>query len=141
MCGAARNFLDCYCHKFILAENCYHGTMAKYTSVDAYISAQPPKAAGRLTAIRELFHEVLPHTEESVRYDMPAFTVGGDHLYMSSYKNHIGLYPMYGIPELDEEMLPYRGKGTKDALHFKHSEPLPTELIKKIIVAKDTKTD
>jgi uncharacterized protein YdhG (YjbR/CyaY superfamily) len=58
---------------------------------------------------------------------------------MSAYKNHIGMYPMYGIPELDEQMLPYRGKGTKDALHFKHTEALPLELIEAIIVAKDAK--
>lgn len=74
-----------------------------------------------------------------MRYDMPAFTVGGYHLYMSAYKNHIGMYPMYGIPELDEKMLPYRGEGTKDALHFKHTEPLPLELIEEIILAKESK--
>lgn len=68
---------------------------------------------------------------------MPAFTVGDYHLYMSGNKNHIGMYPMYGILEYDEDMLPFRGKGTKDALHFKHSEPLPLELIEKIIIAKD----
>lgn len=111
--------------------------MTKYTTIDAYIEDQPKEVAERLTAIRNLFHTVLPKTEESIRYDLPAFTVGGYHLYMSGYKNHIGMYPMYGIPELDKEMLPYRGKGTKDALHFKHSEPLPLELIGKIIEAKD----
>lgn len=113
--------------------------MTKYTNIDDYIGAQPEEVAQRLTAIREVFHKVLPNTEESMRYDMPAYTVGGYHLYMSAYKNHIGLYPMYGIPELDEEMLQYRGKGTKDALHFKHTEPLPLELIEKIIVAKENK--
>lgn len=112
--------------------------MTKYTSVDEYINAQPSEVAKRLLAIREIFHKVLPRTDESMRYDMPAFTVGGYHLYMSAYKNHIGMYPMYGIPELDEKMLPYRGKGTKDALHFKHSEPLPVELIEEIIAAKDS---
>lgn len=111
--------------------------MTKYDNIDLYIQAQESDVAERLTAIRKLFHEVLPDTEESMRYDMPAFTVGGYHLYMSTYKNHIGMYPMYGIPELDEKMLPYRGKGTKDALHFKHSEPLPIDLIKQIIIAKD----
>lgn len=113
--------------------------MTKYKTIDEYVQAQPKDVANRLTSIRELFHEVLPSTEESIRYDMPAFTVGGYHLYMSAYKNHIGMYPMYGIPELDEEMLPFRGKGTKDALHFNHAEPLPLELIKKIIVAKENK--
>ena len=111
--------------------------MTKYDNIDLYIQAQESDVAERLTAIRKLFHEVLPDTEESMRYDMPAFTVGGYHLYMSAYKNHIGMYPMYGIPELDEKMLPYRGKGTKDALHFKHSEPLPIDLIKQIIIAKE----
>ncbi len=111
--------------------------MTKYDNIDLYIQAQESDVAERLTAIRKLFHEVLPDTEESMRYDMPAFTVGGYHLYMSAYKNHIGMYPMYGIPELEEKMLPYRGKGTKDALHFKHSEPLPIDLIKQIIIAKD----
>ena len=111
--------------------------MAKFKTIDEYINAQLPETAERLMAIRHLLHEVLPDTEESIRYDMPAFTVGGYHLYMSAYQKHIGMYPMYGITELDEEMLPFRGKGTKDALHFKHSEPLPMELIEKIIVAKD----
>ena len=109
----------------------------KATSIDQYISAQTPDVAARLSLIRALFHKVIPTTEESIRYDMPAFTVGSYHLYISAYANHIGMYPAYGIPELNAEMLPYRGKGTKDALHFKHSEPLPLELIEKIIIAKD----
>ena len=111
--------------------------MTKISTIDEYIATQPEELANRLTAIRALFHEVLPTTEESIRYELPAFTVGGYHLYMSAYKNHIGMYPMYGIAELNDEMLPFRGKGTKDALHFKHDEPLPMDLIRKIIIAKD----
>ncbi len=113
--------------------------MIKFSTIDEYIDAQEEEIRERLTQIRSIFHKVLKNTEESIRYDMPAFTVGGYHLYMSAHKNHIGMYPMYGIPELDDKMLPYRGKGTKDALHFKHSEPLPLELIEEIIIAKDSK--
>ena len=113
--------------------------MTKFKTVDEYIQVQTPEAAQRLIAIRELFHRILPGTQESIRYDMPAFTVGDYYLYMSAYKQHIGMYPMYGIPELDDKMLEYRGKGTKDALHFKHNQPLPLDLIEAIIVAKDAK--
>ena len=113
--------------------------MTKYSTIDDYIAAQLPEVRERLISIRDIFHKVLPNTKESIRYDMPAFTVGGYHLYMSTYKNHIGMYPMYGIPELDEQMLPYRGKGTKDALHFKHTEALPLGLIEEIVLAKDAK--
>lgn len=113
--------------------------MTKFTTIDEYIAAQTPETAERLEAIRKLFHKVIPDTDESIRYDMPSFATGNEHLYVSAYKNHIGMYPMYGIEELDAKMLPYRGAGTKDALHFKHSEPLPLELIEEIIIAKDSK--
>lgn len=113
--------------------------MGKFKTTDEYINSQTKEIAERLNAIRDLFHKLLPNTEESIRYDMPSFTVGSDHLYISAYKNHIGMYPMYGITELDEKMEPYRGKGTKDALHFKHSEPLPMELIQEIIIYKQSK--
>lgn len=113
--------------------------MTKFKNIDEYIAAQPADIAQRLVSIRTLFHELLPKTEESIRYDLPAFTVGGYHLYISACKNHIGMYPMYGIPELNEKMEAYRGKGTKDALHFKHSEQVPYDLIKEIILAKENK--
>ena len=113
--------------------------MKKFNSVDVYIDAQSPETAERLTEIRKVFHKVIPGTEESIRYDMPAFTVGDYYLYVSAYKHHIGMYPMYDIVELDKDILPYRGKGTKDSLHFRHDQPLPLELIEKIIIAKDKK--
>ena len=110
--------------------------MTKFETIDQYIVAQPSDVAKRLTAIRGVFHKLIPDTKESIRYELPAFSVGKEHLYVSAYKNHIGMYPMYDIPELEEEILPYRGKGTKDALHFKHAEPIPLKLIEKIIQAK-----
>lgn len=110
--------------------------MNKFKNVDDYIAAQPVETAERLNNIRAIFHEVLPETKESIRYQLPAFTVGGYHLYISAYKHHIGMYPMYGISELNEKLEPYRGKGTKNALHFKHNQPLPFKLIREIIVAK-----
>jgi uncharacterized protein YdhG (YjbR/CyaY superfamily) len=111
--------------------------MTKFETVDEYIEAQPKETAERLTAIRKLFHKILPDTHESIRYQIPAFSVGGYHLYISAYKNHIGMYPMYGLPELEEKLAPYRGKGTKDALHFKHTEAIPMDLIEAIIRAKN----
>ena len=113
--------------------------MTKFKNINEYISTKPADVAERLIKIRSLFHEILPETEEFIRYDLPSFTVGGYHLYVSAYKNHIGMYPMYGIPELNEKMEAYRGKGTKDALHFKHGEPIPYDLISEIIIAKENK--
>ena len=113
--------------------------MAHYKDIDEYISKQAPETQTRLSEIRKLFHTLLPDTKESISYDIPAFTVSNERLYISAYKNHIGMYPMYGIPELEDDIAPYRGVGTKDALHFKHTEPIPFAVIEKIIIAKDKK--
>jgi len=112
--------------------------MAHFTDIDDYIGKQTPETQARLSQIRQLFHDLLPDTKESISYDIPAFTVGKDRLYISAYKNHIGMYPMYGVPEIEDVIAPYRGVGTKDALHFKHTEPLPMDVVEKIIVAKQS---
>ena len=109
-------------------------------SVDAYIAAQPVGVRARLTAIRQAFHDVVPDTMESIRYNMPAFSVGKDQLYIGAYAHHIGMYPMYDLLELEDQLRPFRGKGTTDALHFKHTQPLPLPLIKTIIRRKNDLT-
>ena len=108
--------------------------------VTAYIESQEPQIQERLRAIRSLFHEHVPNTQEKISYGIPCFSVGTEHLYVSSCKNHIGLYPMYGLEELENELAPFRGKGTKDALHFPHDQAIPFALIGKIIKAKEKKT-
>lgn len=46
------------------------------------------------------------------------------------------MYPMYGLDELENEFKTYRGKDTKDALHFPYDKPLPLDLIEKIVKFK-----
>lgn len=104
--------------------------------VEHYIAQFEPPTREKLSILRELFFEMLPNTQESIRYNMPAFTVGKHHLYFAAYKKHIGFYPVYGLPEIEEEVSEYRAKKTKDTLHFKLDKPLPLALIKKIILLK-----
>lgn len=106
------------------------------TEVEKYIQQFEPDVQEKLTALRQLFFEVLPATEESIRYQMPAFKVGRHHLYFAAYKKHIGFYPVYGLEEIEEEVSEFRAKNTKSSLHFMLNKPLPIELIKKIIKLK-----
>lgn len=104
--------------------------------VDSYIKAFPESVQERLHIIRKLFFESIPEVEESIRYKMPAYKVGKHHLYFAAYKKHIGMYPVYGLGDLEKEIKNYRAKNTKDSIHFLHSESLPNALIKAIIIAK-----
>ena len=105
-------------------------------SVEQYIAQFEPEIKERLILLRKTFFEVVPNTEESIRYNMPAFKVGKHHLYFAAYKKHIGFYPVYGLTEIEEQLVSFRAKGTKDTLHFPHNKPLPIELIKEVIRLK-----
>ena len=111
----------------------------KPSSIDEYISLFPQDIQDRLSQIREVFKKVFPKVEETIRYGMPAFKVGKVHLYLSAYKKHIGMYPMYNLNRIENQLSVFRGKGTKDALHFPHAQPLPLELIERIIIEKSSK--
>ena len=104
--------------------------------VEEYISQFAPEIQSRLKELRQLFFELLPDTEESIRYNMPAYKVGKHHLYFAAYKNHIGFYPVNGLLDMEDELKNYRAKGTKDTLHFLHRNAMPIELIKKILKLK-----
>ncbi len=104
--------------------------------VETYIQQFEPEIQKRLTVLRELFFDLLPDVEERISYNMPAYKVGSSHLYFAAYKKHIGFYPVYGLPEIEEEISVYKATQTKDSLHFPHSKPLPVALIKKIIKLK-----
>jgi len=106
------------------------------TDVEKYIQQFEPDVQEKLSTLRQLFFEVLPNTEESIRYKMPAYKVGNYHLYFAAYKKHIGFYPVYGLPEIENDISEYRAIKTKDSLHFMLDKPLPISLIKKIITLK-----
>ncbi|QCR22305.1 iron chaperone [Pontibacter sp. SGAir0037] len=109
--------------------------------VEKYISQFNPVIQVRLTELRQLLFEVFPDAEESIRYKMPAYKVGKQYVYFAAYEKHIGFYPVYGLAGIEGELNPYRAKGTKDTLHFLHSQPLPNELIRKIIQLKATSSE
>lgn len=107
-----------------------------FHSIDEYCKSFPPEIQVHLRKVIEVFRTTCPSARESIRYGMPAFKVGKEHLYVSATKKHIGIYPMYGLEDIENEIREYRGKGTKDALHLPYNKPMPFKLIEQIIAAK-----
>ena len=106
------------------------------TEVEKYIQQFEPDVQDKLNTLRQLFFEVLPDTEECIRYNMPAYKVRKNYLYFAAYKKHIGFYPVYDLTEIEDKISMYRAKKTKDTLHFMLDKPLPKEIIKKVIELK-----
>ena len=63
---------------------------------------------------------------------MPAFRGHGILVYFAAFKNHIGIFPpIKGGARLDEALARYRGP--KGNLRFQLDEPLPYDLIERIV--------
>lgn len=102
-------------------------------TVDDYIQTFPDDVQARLKTLRLIIKENAPGAAESIAYKMPAYKTGGKPLvYFAGYKNHIGLYATpTGHSEFVTELSGYKqGKGS---VQFPNTEPLPIELIKKIV--------
>jgi uncharacterized protein YdhG (YjbR/CyaY superfamily) len=66
----------------------------KAASIDEYFAGFPAETQKVLEQVREIIKNIVPAAEETISYAMPAFTINKTYLvYMSGYKNHIGLYP------------------------------------------------
>lgn len=68
--------------------------MAKPTSVDAYLAAQPAAARAVLAKVRAALRKALPEAEEVISYQIPALRADGRVvLFFAGWKDHYALYP------------------------------------------------
>lgn len=107
--------------------------MLKFQSVDQYIGTFSPEVQKILTDIRHTVKKAAPEAEESIAYGMPGYKLNGQPLvYFAAFKNHIGFYPLpIGIESFKAELAKY--KHAKGSVQFPINEPIPFDLIKKIV--------
>jgi len=104
----------------------------RYQSIDEYIQSFPEHAQAKLKQLRSLIREIAPEAQEKISYQMPAFYLDGNLVYFAAFSRHIGFYPTSsGIANFRSELSKY--KSSKGAVQFPIGEPLPVELIKRIV--------
>lgn len=104
----------------------------EYKSIDEYISSFPEHIQEKLTELREAIREEAPEAQEKISYQMPTFYLNGNLVHFAAYSKHIGFYPTpSGIEAFKSELSKY--KSAKGSVQFPMEEPLPIELIKKIV--------
>ena len=107
----------------------------QYESINEYIETFPPDIQNILKKIRQTIREVAPEAEEVISYQMPAFKLNGILVYFAAHKNHIGFYPTAsGITAFEDELSSYQS--SKGAVQFPLDEPVPFDLIKRIVEFK-----
>ncbi|MGL4669647.1 MAG: iron chaperone [Methanobacteriaceae archaeon] len=101
-------------------------------SIDEYISKNPEDIQKILKKIRKTIQEAAPEATEKISYGMPTFYLNKNLVHFAANKKHIGLYPTAsGVEKFKKELEKY--KTSKGAIQFQYSEPIPYDLIKKIV--------
>lgn len=106
---------------------------SKPTNIDEYISAFPIDVQKVLEEVRHKIGSIAPEAQETISYAIPTFDLNGKHLiHFAGFKNHIGLYPTpVGMEQFKDDFADYKtGKGS---VQFPLSEPMPMDLIAKIV--------
>ncbi len=101
-------------------------------NIDEYISGFPDEIRLLLEEVRKTIRNAAPEATEAISYQMPTFRLNGNLVHFAAFKNHIGLYPApTGIETFSKELSAY--KGGKGSVQFPISEPLPLDLITRIV--------
>jgi len=110
------------------------------TSIDEYIAEFPPETQAALQEMRAIIREAAPGAVESMSYAIPTFDLNGKHLvHFAGYKGHVGFYPApSGIEAFRESLAPY--KMAKGSVQFPLAQPLPAELIRRIVAFRVDET-
>src|SRR4051812_32057304 len=109
--------------------------LAGPTTIDEYLATLSDERRTGIEAMRRAVTAAAPEATESIAYSMPALRSHGDRFLVSyaAFKRHYSLFPASeGVEtQLAGEIEPYlTGKGT---ISFNASEPLPLDLIGRIV--------
>jgi uncharacterized protein YdhG (YjbR/CyaY superfamily) len=111
------------------------GNKVSFTSIDEYISLFPEAIQKILEELRATIKASAPDAVEKISYQMPTFYQKGNLVHFAAWKNHIGFYPTSsGTEAFKQELSIY--ENAKGSVKFPIGQPLPLELISRIVKAR-----
>jgi uncharacterized protein YdhG (YjbR/CyaY superfamily) len=103
-----------------------------FNSIDEYITTFPEEIQKILQEVRATIKAAAPEAEEKISYQMPTFFLNGNLIHFAAFKHHLGLYPTpNGVEAFAQELSQF--KGAKGSVQFPLDQPLPLELITRIV--------
>lgn len=104
----------------------------KSREIDKVIAGFPKDVQEILEKVRETIRKAAPEAEETINYGIPTFTLKGNLVHFSAFKNHIGFYPTpSGIEKFKKELSAY--EMAKGSVKFPLDQHIPYGLITKIV--------
>jgi uncharacterized protein YdhG (YjbR/CyaY superfamily) len=106
---------------------------AKFTTMDGYIASFPKEVQVVLEQIRKTIRKAAPGAVDAISYQIPTFKLNGSNLvHFAAWKEHIGFYATSsGNVAFKKELARY--KMAKGSIQFPLDEPIPYDLVTKIV--------
>ncbi|MFM6980752.1 MAG: iron chaperone [Micrococcales bacterium] len=92
-----------------------------------------------LEEMRKRILEIVPEAEQTIKYNMPTFTMNGKAFAcLDGFKNHLGYFPYSGqiTKQVAEELKAVGYKFSDGGIQFKIDEPIAMPLLKKLIALR-----
>lgn len=105
----------------------------KYTTVDEYLNDFSGELRQRLDTVRAIIKREVPEAKEELSYGIVGYKLNGKPLvYFAGFAHHVGFYATpNGHEAFKEDFAKYKqGKGS---VQFPLDQPLPTELIERVV--------
>jgi uncharacterized protein YdhG (YjbR/CyaY superfamily) len=101
-------------------------------TIDEYIAGFPHDVQEILEKIRTTIRAAAPEADETIKYQIPTFTLKGNLVHFAAFKRHIGFYPEpTAIEAFKNELSVY--EGAKGSVQFPLDQPIPYDLISRIV--------
>jgi uncharacterized protein YdhG (YjbR/CyaY superfamily) len=100
--------------------------------IDEYIAGYPKDVQAILQRVRRTIRKAAPGVEETIKYEIPTYTLKGNLISFGAFKSHIGIYPVpAGTKEFQKELAPYRAQ--KSSVRIPLDKPIPYDLISRLV--------
>jgi uncharacterized protein YdhG (YjbR/CyaY superfamily) len=107
--------------------------MPEFATVDDYIAAQSAAAQPRLYELRDAIRSAVPEATELISYGMPTYKLRVSFVSFGAARRHCALYGS-AMDAFPDELCDYdTSKGT---VRFPLDQPIPHELVRKLVIAK-----
>jgi len=106
---------------------------AEIKTVDDYLAGLPPAERKVLERVRRTIKEAAPDAEERISYRIPLYRQHGDVVGFAAFKDHLSLFVTNSNvgERFADELEGF--EVSKTTIHFSIENPLPEELIEKIV--------
>lgn len=109
----------------------YHAERKPQT-IEEYIRTFPDDVQQKLQNIPQIIRNAIPNAEEDLKWSKPAFVDEQILVMFGGFKKHIGFYTTpSSLQEFEDELADFTTES--GSVQFPYDEPLPTDLITKII--------